>query len=226
MPAIEMPTLEQAKAFTAGLDLFHELCRPAAGDVGAMGKIDSICCHWTAGGYVTASDHYGINIEWNRNKPNSASVVQTRSYNDKGSHLWGRNTGCFGVSVCAMGDTTDANGKRVILTPKQPQLWAMAYTIACLCGIFGLDINGKLKKPKKQCQGETLVTLDGTIDAPVVADHAWYAVNDRYYPDRWDIGSQSTDNLNYFAPMLKVAVAFRQWIVDGKIPNRLKGWLS
>ena len=55
----------------------------------------------------------------------------------------------------------------------------------------------------------SLVEVAGVIHAPVLADHAWYAHADGYYPDRWDVGKE-------FAPLAAKARWYLAQLRDGK----------
>ena len=222
-----LPTIEQAQAFVHGLKLIQNIVLADLADKGAMGTITSLTAHWSAGSYSSTSNHYGLNATWSAGEPDRGVLVQTRSIHDKGSHCWGRNTGNFGLALCAMGDGIDANGKRSVLYPKPSQVMALAYAAACLAGMFGLDLGAQISKQKKASNANSIWDTPGTILVPVLADHAIYAKHDGYYPDRWDIGSQSDNpHQNFYKPLVDNAMAFRAWIKAGELPNRLAGWLK
>ena len=140
-----------------------------------MGKPDRITLHWTAGSYTqTFNDYHGcIRGDGRRGA--------TRPLTIKGAHTWGRNSGNIGESLCAM-----APGCPV----KPEQVETMAAVVAEHCHRFNIPLRGVVKLPAMRVQGSRLVAIPGkTILAPTVADHAWYARADGYYPDRWDIGA-------------------------------------
>ncbi len=139
-----------------------------------MGKPDRITLHWTAGSYTqTFNDYHGcIRGDGRR--------VATRPLTIKGAHTWGRNSANIGESLCAM-----APGCPV----KQEQIETMAATVAEHCHRYGILVRGVVKLPAMRVEGARLVAVPNKwIFAPTVADHAWYAKADGYYPDRWDIG--------------------------------------
>lgn len=225
---LAVPTLAETVAIVKNMLLVHELAKPKnPADIGAMGKINSMATHWSAGGYKASHPGYGLNAEWWAEKPSVGVLVQTGSTNDKGTHVWGRNTGMFGLAIAAMADDF-STGKKVVLYPKPVQVWTLAYAAACCAGIFGLKIEGTVKKTKMASNDTSIWAIDGYHMAPVLADHAWYAARDGYYPHRWDIGSQLKPDhaANFWLPFQAAAFQFRKWVVEGALPNRLQGWLQ
>lgn len=163
--------------------------------------VKNITLHHSAGNHTQTFPAYQFGIQ------GDGTVVQNLSVNEKGAHTWGRNTGNVGISLCAM-----APGFPV--TPAQRE--ACAVLIACLCGMFGLDIGGKIELPEMKVIGERIVATGHTMMFPVVNDHAGFAKADGYFPDRWDIGPE-------YAPIMARAKVIRAEIVAGKRANVWKG---
>lgn len=67
-----------------------------------LGKVTQVVLHWTAGGYAQCYDSYHFNIAYDAKVPR-ACVVKSLKLTQKGQHLWKRNTGAIGVTLCAMG---------------------------------------------------------------------------------------------------------------------------
>jgi hypothetical protein len=138
-----------------------------------LGVPKNITLHWSAGTYTQTFSGYHLSIQ------GDGSVVVSCPLSVKGSHCWGRNTGNIGVSLCAM-----AKGCPV----KPIQVERAARVCAELCFKYKLNPRGHVTLPKKKRVGANLVSVPGEITAPVIADHAWYARQDQYFPDRWDVG--------------------------------------
>ena len=155
----------------------------------AMGKIERITLHWTAGSSSMDFADYHLCVH------GDGSISVTRPLTSKGAHCWGRNTGNVGIAMCGHPD----NGFPTV------QQEHTACLVAEVAFKHGLNLDGSVELPRKQnVGGVQLVEVAGTIHAPVLADHAWYAHADGYYPDRWDIGK-------YFAPIAGKA----RWYFDG-----------
>ena len=139
-----------------------------------MGQPNRITLHWTASGYSQVFGDYHGCIK------GDGVRVATRPLTVKGVHTWGRNSGNIGESLCGM-----AKGCPI----KPVQIETMAATVAEHAARYGIALRGVVKLPKMKVQGGVLVPVPGQwILAPTVADHAWYAKADGYFPDRWDIG--------------------------------------
>lgn len=93
-----------------------------------------ITWHWTAGSWTQTFDHYHFCVTFSE-KTRSASVKQTLSLLQKGSHVWKRNAGNIGISLCGMGRI---KGKLQQVQPVQVE--ACAKLTAELCHIFDLDL--------------------------------------------------------------------------------------
>ncbi len=144
-----------------------------------MGRIERITLHWTAGGPTQDFDDYHLCVHAD------GTVKLVRPLDVKGAHTWGRNTGNVGIAM-------DGHPDKGFPAVQQERTACLAAEVAFR---YGLDLDASVDLPRKQnVGGVTLVTVAGTIHAPVLADHAWYAHADGYYPDRWDIG-------RWFAPI-------------------------
>jgi hypothetical protein len=120
--------------------------------------------HWTAGSWTATFDHYHFCITYDE-KTGKAKVVQTRSILTPGAHVYKRNTGNIGISMCGMGRI---RGK--LHGIQAAQVEATAKLTAELCSVLGLDLD-------------------------LVHDHAHFATIDGYGPGsghretRIDVGS-------------------------------------
>ena len=163
----------------------------------AMGTPTGIVLHWTAGDYTGAWDDYHYNVAMDvTNK--RACVMQCLRLDQKGQHLWGRNSGMIGISFCAMAD------HRFPVTDEQKE--AAAHLIAELCYKFNLDPSRALQLPELKQVAGSLTRTGGLIHPLTVSDHADFAKHDGYYPDRWDIGSQEDAAHNLMVPLRKRAM--------------------
>ena len=59
----------------------------------------------------------------------------------------------------------------------------------------GINPRAKLNSPHLTLLHGQLCVTGQTIQAPAIADHAFYAKADGYFPDRWDIGELMDDVL-------------------------------
>lgn len=133
--------------------------------------VKGICLHWTAGTYSQTFDHYHFNITYDGKL---AHPKQTRSIYEAGSHLYKRNTGMIGISMCGM-----ANKNYPI---EEHQVEVTAKLTAELCLVLGLD-------PAGTHVVNDLTVPGKTHTVPVVADHKTFAKID-YPGQRWDIGHE------------------------------------
>lgn len=146
----------------------------------SLGAPKNITMHWTAGSYDQTFDDYHWCVT------GSGGVVQTLSMGVKGAHTWHRNTGNIGISLCCCPSDHPA------LTV---QLEHAAKLIAELCHRYGIDPRATIVLPAYRREGtpdgpdDALVATGGSITAPIVTDHAFFAHHDGYFPERWDIGS-------------------------------------
>lgn len=92
----------------------------------AVGKIDTIYLHWSAGRYETAFNDYHINID-------GEGIYKTHhdSFTVKLSHTYQRNTGSIGVSINACYNATFNNFGSY--PPTEAQITSLATVTAVLC---------------------------------------------------------------------------------------------
>lgn len=159
-------------------------------------KILGLVCHWTAGDYDDFYDGYHFNIGFINNE---VIVVKTLGNNQKGQHVWGRNTGMIGITLCAMKDW--------ILEPNQYQLDIMSILIAEICAWKNLNPESKISLPKKQVQGDTLITLGGTQSFNLISDHREFAIADGYPSERQDINN-SKKKIDYMVEVRAKAIKY------------------
>lgn len=150
----------------------------------ALGTIKGVVLHWTAGPKTLAFDDYHINIV---ETASEVAVIQTLNYTEKGMHLYKRNTGMIGVSMASM-----QNPKLKSQQPSALQLEATALIIAEICCYKNLN-------PEKEFSTYKLGN-PALVSAPIISDHKYWAIEDMYYPDRWDIDT-------YYAPLRLRAIA-------------------
>lgn len=168
-----------------------------------LGKPRHITLHWSAGSYTQTHPGYHASVV------GSGEVLVSYPYHLKGSHTWGRNSGNLGGSLCA--DPTRNDRK-----PKDVQIEALAKWAAEACIVYGLNPRGTVTLPAMRVTGRRIVAVPGkTIEAPVIADHAFFAKKDGYFPDRWDIGDLYPIVLNkarwYFDKLQAGALRFEHF---------------
>lgn len=148
-----------------------------------MGKPLHIVFHHSAGHRNVVYDDYhfcGAEVD------GKAYVVKTLKTSEKGQHLWGRNSGCVGYSLSAMAKTK-ANK---FIHPSDAQLEQAGLWLGEYSAWKKFDIKGTVSLINKDYipSTKTLVSMGTYEDYALVADHGYFALHDRYYPDRWDIG--------------------------------------
>lgn len=148
-----------------------------------MGQPKGIVLHWGANNRFNWADGYHFNI---CDFSGEIVVVQSLKLTEKGSHVWGRNSGLIGISMSCM-----ATSK---LFPTDGQQETTSILIAEFCAWKSLDINGEILLPEKKYypKPDRLIDTGKMIKFPVVTDHAEYAQKDGYFPARWDIGKFKT----------------------------------
>jgi hypothetical protein len=173
-----------------------------------LGKPAHITLHWSAGDPETTYPDYHFNINGT-----SGAVTQTLSVATKGAHTWMRNSGNLGLAFDAPGP-----GACQVVA-----IEAMAKLAAELCCRFSLDPRGAVTLPAYEREGipdgagDCLMPTGGTVNAPVIADHALFAKFDQYSADRWDIGSQLGDDpKNLYALVLPKARWYYDQLKTGK----------
>lgn len=97
-----------------------------------LGKPTQIVLHWTAGDYRGVWDDYHYCVAYDRSS-DRACIAKCLDINQKGQHLWKRNSGSIGLSFSAMAD------QRFKVTPKQIE--AMALLIAELCHKYAIPMS-------------------------------------------------------------------------------------
>lgn len=152
-----------------------------------MGSILGIVFHWTAGPWSVAFDGYGDNIVYNP-LTKKAHVVHCLKWSQKGSHIWGRNTGLWGISFASMKGATDIKNHMGEFPVVDEMIRVGAIYTAELCAWKGINPQGVLELTKKQAQGNSLITVPGILKAPTITDHKFFADADGYSSHRWDIG--------------------------------------
>ena len=169
--------------------------------------IKGIVLHWTAGPKALCFDDYHYNVI---DVAGKASVVQTLLPTQKGMHLYGRNTGMLGITVCAM-----QNPKLKSSLPTDAQIEAMALLCAEICCFKNLNPDGDL------FDAPVIVNRIRTKEifkAPVLSDHKYWAIKDSYYPDRWDIDT-------YMPIVLKKAIGYYKELKSNKRQFQFQGVL-
>lgn len=152
--------------------------------------IKGIVLHWTAGNYTTTYDSYHFCITFDE-KSGKANVVQTRSVKSVGAHTWRRNTGRIGISICS------EFNKRYPTTNEQIE--KTAKLVAELSIKLDLDISGTHEDHDLYSRKK--------INVPNLADHVWYAKQDKYV--KIDIGK-------YMDIVYNKALWYRIQLVSGK----------
>jgi hypothetical protein len=146
-----------------------------------LGPIKGFVLHWTAGSRRQFWDDYHAAVT--ADAKGNAIGVRTLKATQKGQHIWTRNTGMYGLTFCANGP---ANVTKSMID-------MMGKIIAEVCHKHGLNPESMIAVPDKRAEGGGLVLTGGTNSMHLISDHAQYAVVDQYFPDRWDIGSVSSD---------------------------------
>lgn len=146
----------------------------------SLGQIQRIILHTTAGHRTTLYDDYHYNITQIENEVYVFQVLRT---DQKGQHLWGRNSNCLAISLNCLYDSDP---------PTEYMLDTMSLLVAELSAWKNIGIHDMISLPAKtqitDSDGrEILVNTGYEIKMPKVADHAMYAHKDGYYPDRVDI---------------------------------------
>jgi hypothetical protein len=166
---------------------------PVAGE--SNPSLERFTIHWTAGSPTQTFDHYHYCVQ------GDGKVVNTLPVAAKGSHCWMRNTGNVGIAAC--GSSINA-----------VQMEHIAKLVAELAVRHAIDLNVSVILPRLAYDRvhEALVPAGGTIQAPALADHEWYAREDGYYPERVDIGEAN------MATLRKKAAWYRVKLEAGALP--------
>jgi hypothetical protein len=139
--------------------------------------VRGLVLHWTAGNYSQTFDHYHYCITYDGKL---AHVKETLPINQVGSHIYHRNTGLIGISMCGMVD--------IHHEIQDHQIEVTAKLVAELCYLFDWTVDDTYQAVYYNLVNGQLVNSGDYIKAPVVADHYYYAHIDHYPNDRWDIG--------------------------------------
>ena len=113
----------------------------------AIGLINVLYLHWTAGRYDQVFDDYHINIG-----KEGEIYLTCKDLSEKKPHTWRRNSNAAGITLCCcLGAKakTMSNAPPIIdygpCSPTQAQIETMAQVIAIITEICGLDINEENK---------------------------------------------------------------------------------
>lgn len=167
--------------------------------------------HWSACAEPLVFDDYHINICTSLDK-STPVIAKALKFNQKGQHLWGRNTGLIGISFSCL-----AVNKATYPTGKMVE--AMALVIAEASAWFGINPEDLMSLPKKKAVGDSLVTVKGTLLMPAVTDHAAFAKSDGYTGHRIDIGT-------FLAPVRARSIALYKELKSNKRQFELVGILK
>lgn len=144
-----------------------------------------IVMHWTAGNHKTTYDHYHFCIVWDGK---NADVVQTRSLMSKGSHVWKRNTGRIGISLCGGIPQFPIQVKQIECASK---------LIAELCMLLDIDLKGNHV-------AMDLYDSSKFHNVPNVTDHVFYGNMDKYgKPDIGELLPTVLNKANWYLMKLK-----------------------
>lgn len=138
-----------------------------------------LCNHWTGGNPKQLYDKYHNNLT----EVNGVIYgFRTLKRLEKSEALWQRNTGSVNNTMCLL-----ATKKNM---PSQNLLTALAILNAEQCAWYKLNPEGLIVLPKKKLiNPTTLITVAGSISAPIISDHKFFA--DKDYPSgRVDIGKE------------------------------------
>lgn len=130
--------------------------------------------HWTVADRDSLFDDYHFNITQIKDQ---VYVFQTLSWSEKGQHLWQRNTGAVGISLCGM---SNENNK-----PSAYMADTMAILCAEICAWKHIDPFKKIELPKKKYISQDhrmiLQNVPGeVIQIDPISDHAVFGVKDGY----------------------------------------------
>ena len=130
-----------------------------------------IVLHYTVGAYNQVFDSYHYNIASVGNQP---VIVQTLKPKEKGQHLFGRNSGMIGITLCCLKTPKEK--------PTLDQLECMSLTAAEVACWQNIDIREILTLPQLLYNSITqkLVPTGKTIKAPTLTDHAFFGKSDLY----------------------------------------------
>lgn len=163
-----------------------------------LGIVKGIVLHWTAGDHDDFYNGYHFNIGEINNLP---VIIKTLGWNQKGQHLWGRNTGMIGITLCAMKDWK--------ILPTQKQLDILPILIAEICAWKNLNPEGKISLANKKVVGQDLIDIGGFSNFDVISDHRTFAKKDGY-------GSERQDIKQYYLPAKEKAIIYFKELKSNK----------
>ena len=130
------------------------------------GVCHGVVFHWSAGRYTPYFPHYHVCV---LGPPHDGAVLLTHPFQNNlrqiragdiyAAHTKGRNSYRLAVSAMAMYGATMNDSGQFPVTPKQ---------IETLCAVAGLMV------------------VKYTLDISAVRTHYEWAIEDGYYPNRWD----------------------------------------
>lgn len=162
-----------------------------------MGPVVGGCLHWTADHWLAGYDDYPANVMYDQ-ESGEAFIVLMLDPGQKGSHLWGRNTGIHGITLCAAVGA-DPGGNYGPNPPMQAQIALAAQYLAELAVVHGLDPRSHMQVDHKRANADATVLSNtgGTIEVPRFWDHQGYAHVDNYAAWRWDCQGITPHVLGY-----------------------------
>jgi hypothetical protein len=156
-----------------------------------MGELRGLVFHWSAGSHNLAWDGYHGGVAYDK-AAQEAHVVRCLTWDQRGKHIWGRNSHYVGLSYFAGRDLVWGKGRRVLYPGPDPIVPAMTEALAVyaaeICAWKRIDPRGSHQAPAMRPQGDRLVATGATITVPNLADHADFAATDGYAADRGDVG--------------------------------------
>lgn len=124
--------------------------------------------HWTVGHRTQLWDGYHNNVTEVNNK---LFVFKTLKRKEKGQHLWRRNTGAIGNTLCSMYKSEPPTNEMIEL---------LALLNAEQCVWYNLKPDGFIELQKKKLVAGQLVDSEGSIFAPIIGDHKFFGIKDYY----------------------------------------------
>lgn len=153
-------------------------------------NVSGLVLHWTAGDYKTFFNGYHVNFGFIENE---VIVVKTLNFNQKGQHVWQRNSNLIGLTLCSMKDW--------VLKPNEYQLDMLSLFIAEFCAWYNLNPENEITLPEKKLVGNTLVNTGKNKKFPIISDHRTFAESDGYASERQDIK-------DYYKPVRDKAIQY------------------
>ena len=158
-----------------------------------LGTPQRITLHWTAGNNTTNFADYHACVR------GDGTYVKTRPLTEKGAHTWFRNSGNIGLAFDGEMNAHPApdghGGYKPVGSPfpiPTIAIETMAKAVAELCLTHSIPLHGVIAQPEYRRVGkgtpdDTLIATGHNCLVPTVTDHRWYAVQDQYPDERWDI---------------------------------------